>query len=172
MLGDLLVRRPPNIGWFIRIPDIAAFLRRLDTLVNQWQFQRSFASAIPLQAAMASWLADPAAERYLVEQGREYTEKRAAVQEALLEDLGYPAGLAQVGEFAPFARIPLPRAPQNRAVGQFRRDCLRHAGVLVGVDRWTADADDGTPCYRLYLGPPLPTILEALTRMSKAGYGY
>jgi hypothetical protein len=29
VLGDLLVRRPPNIGWFVRIPDLVAFLRHV-----------------------------------------------------------------------------------------------------------------------------------------------
>ncbi|MEV6325104.1 pyridoxal phosphate-dependent aminotransferase [Nocardia sp. NPDC051787] len=146
--------------------------RTLDALVNRWQFQRSFASAIPLQEAMASWLADPASERYLAEQGRAHSVKRAAVQESLCSDLGYPPDMAQVGEFAPFARIPLPRAHRDGSVLQFRHECLRKTGVLVGVDRWDAENSDRSPCYRLYLGPELPVIIEAITRMGRAGYGY
>ncbi|MEU4341248.1 pyridoxal phosphate-dependent aminotransferase [Nocardia sp. NPDC023852] len=157
-------------GWGIGAA--TAHPHTLDTLVNQWQFQRSFASAIPLQEAMASWLSDPASERYLAEQGREYTEKRSAVHDSLCTELGYPADLAQVGEFAPFAHVPLPRAQRHGSVAQFRRECLRQTGVLVGVDRWDAEGGDRSPCYRLYLGPPLPVIIEALTRMSKARYGY
>ncbi|WP_327112029.1 pyridoxal phosphate-dependent aminotransferase [Nocardia sp. NBC_01730] len=157
-------------GWGIGAA--TAHPHTLDALVNQWQFQRSFASAIPLQEAMANWLSDPASERYLAEQGREYTEKRSAVHDSLCTELGYPAGLAQVGEFAPFAHVPLPRAQRHGSVAQFRRECLRQAGVLVGVDRWDAENSDRSPCYRLYLGPPLPVITEAITRMSKAGHGY
>ncbi|WP_330230267.1 aminotransferase class I/II-fold pyridoxal phosphate-dependent enzyme [Nocardia sp. NBC_00508] len=157
-------------GWGIGA--MTAHPRTLDELVNQWQFHRSFASAIPLQEAMATWLASPESENYLAEQGREYTHKRAVVRELLSSELGYPETITQVGEFAPFARVPLPRARRRGSVTQFRRECLTGTGVLVGVDRWSATSDDEPLCYRLYLGPSLPVLQEALHRMSRAGHGY
>ncbi|WP_280275292.1 aminotransferase class I/II-fold pyridoxal phosphate-dependent enzyme [Nocardia wallacei] len=144
----------------------------LDALVNDWQFHHGFASAIPLQEAMARWLEDPAAERYLAAQGRDYGMKRVVLQHFLHRQLGYPRGSVQVGQFAPFARVPVPRARRHASMTEFRREFLWHTGVLVGVDRWDAHDDDEWPCYRLYLGPHLTVLREALGRIRKAGYGY
>jgi hypothetical protein len=33
-LGDLLVRRPPEMGWFLRVPDMVALLRRIATVLE------------------------------------------------------------------------------------------------------------------------------------------
>lgn len=35
VLGDLLVRRPPEIGWFLRVPDVAALLREIAPVLEQ-----------------------------------------------------------------------------------------------------------------------------------------
>ncbi|MGW0003227.1 hypothetical protein ACWDT6_05225 [Nocardia grenadensis] len=35
ILGDLLIRRPPEIGWFLRIPDVAALLREIAPVLEQ-----------------------------------------------------------------------------------------------------------------------------------------
>ncbi|MEV6983651.1 GNAT family N-acetyltransferase [Sphaerisporangium sp. NPDC051017] len=35
VLGDVLVRRPPSMGWFLRVPDVAALLRRIAPVLEQ-----------------------------------------------------------------------------------------------------------------------------------------
>ncbi|MGO4616800.1 GNAT family N-acetyltransferase [Nocardia sp. 2YAB30] len=35
LLSDLLVRRPPDIGWFLRIPDLVAFLRHVAPVLEK-----------------------------------------------------------------------------------------------------------------------------------------
>lgn len=155
-------------GWGIGAA--TAHPETLGRLVNDVQFQRGFASAVPLQQAMASWLADPAAQHYLDAAGREYTEKRTQVRDLLTRRLSYPPEGFQLGEFAPYARITLPAG--HRSVAEFQRECLAKSGVLVGVDRWSTDNDahEERPCFRLFLGAPLAAVREALARMAEAGY--
>ncbi|MCO6009884.1 pyridoxal phosphate-dependent aminotransferase [Actinoallomurus purpureus] len=157
-------------GWGIGA--MTAHPQTLDALVNTLQFQRSFASAIPLQEAMATWLTDEESQHYLDDLGREYSRKRAVVRDVLTSEHGYPQDAFQLGEFAPYARMQVPPAWQGKpdAVREFREECLRRTGVLVGVDRWSTGADEETAWFRLFLGPPLPVIAEALTRLAKAGY--
>lgn len=144
----------------------------LDTLVNRAMFGRSFASALPLQEAMASWLEDPESERYLESLRRDYAAKRSVVGRCLGVDAN-----VQVGEFAPYARIRVRLG--SATIDEFRAECLDKTGVLVAADRWTGPADtenaapDGPSSYgwiRLFLGPPVDVILSALTRLTDAGY--
>lgn len=157
-------------GWGIGAA--TAHPETLDRLVNEVFYQRGFTSAVPLQEAMASWLTDPAAQRYLDQQGRAFTGKRASVRELLADRLDYPPEAYQLGEFTPYARIELPAG--QRSVAQFRRECLAKTGVLVGVDRWDAHpgAGDDPPAFRLYLGASSGTLHEGLARMAEAGYRY
>lgn len=161
-------------GWGIGAA--TAHPETLDALVNTLLFHRGFASAIPLQEAMATWLQDPAADDYLAESGREYAIKRIAVREFLVSRLGYRPDSLQLGAFAPFARIPVPDLPHRRippGTDDFRQDCFRRTGVLIGGDRSYGGphaARETRARFRLFLGPPLPVLMEGLTRIADAGY--
>ena len=150
----------------------------LHALLNTVHLQRGFATAVPLQHAMAAWLADPAAERFVDENNHAYAEKRALVGALAEGVLGYPAGAVQLGECATFLRLRVPTSYQGtgESIEAFRRACLARAGVLPGVDRWNARWPDGStpdpPCFRVYLGPPAPVLEEALTRLAHAGLTY
>jgi aspartate/methionine/tyrosine aminotransferase len=152
--------------------------RTLDAMVNTVQLQRSFASAIPLQQAMAYWLADAAALRYLAEQNQGYADKRTAVGKILRRELGYPPHAYRLGECGAFLRVHLPPAHRRDSADllAFRQEALNRAGVLLGVDRWSTgrsdEADRDPPCFRVYLGPPRSVITDALIRLARAGYTF
>jgi aspartate/methionine/tyrosine aminotransferase len=161
-------------GWGIGA--VTASPETLDTLLNSVQLQRSFATAMPLQEAMATWLTDVASSRYLDQMNQEYAIKRAAIAEMLRDELGYPPHAYQIGRCGAFARIQVPPAYQSTPAGvqAFREECFRRTGVLVGVDRWSGDLSDraaSQACFRIYLGPPLKVIAEGLSRLAAhAGY--
>jgi len=146
----------------------------LRTAMHRIHLQHGFATAIPLQHAMSTWLESPASQRYLDESNRAYAGKRDAVVAGLQSHLGYPAHTVHRGVCGGFMRAPLPHGYRSAPdpVHTFRQDVLDRTGVLVGVDRWTDRDDDEPPCFRLYLGPPQGVLIDALTRLQQAGFHY
>ncbi|MFI1398141.1 pyridoxal phosphate-dependent aminotransferase [Streptomyces sp. NPDC020681] len=150
----------------------------LDALVNTVLLTRSFATAVPLQEAMADWLEDPAAERYREEKNQEFAAKRAEVSELVRTRLGYPPDAIHVGDCTAFlcVRLPFPAHRGGEHLAEFLEECLNKTGVLMGVDRTIADrSGEGAHepiCFRIYLGPPQEVLTEAVTRLATAGYTY
>ncbi|MEU9555170.1 pyridoxal phosphate-dependent aminotransferase [Streptomyces fumanus] len=141
--------------------------------------QYTYVSAVPLQAAMARWLRSPASDAYLAREREEYAAKRAEVAGRLTDGLGYPEGAFFPGESGPFllARIP-PWYAESAAPGareDFRRYCLYRCGVLLGEGHMSTPGlpvNDSRGYVRLYLGAPLPSLVEALERMRAAGLAW
>ncbi|MFC8550870.1 pyridoxal phosphate-dependent aminotransferase [Streptomyces sp. NPDC057273] len=151
----------------------------VDRLMNRAMFSRSFVGAVPLQEAMASWIEDPASQRYLEELRRDLAMKRAAVSEFLEQRLGYPPGTWRPGECTTYLRFQVPPdyLAEPDAAARFQRDCFQKTGVLFGLDPGTLDdmlppSERRPPYMRVFLGPPLPTLMQAMQRLEHAGIGY
>ncbi|MER6508690.1 aminotransferase class I/II-fold pyridoxal phosphate-dependent enzyme [Nonomuraea sp. NPDC001636] len=150
----------------------------LDRLVNDFQLQRSFTAAVPLQNAMARWLDGGESEEYLRAFRQGCADKRAWAAGFLRQELGCPAEALCPGNCTSYFlfRVPPPYAADARdGVTRFRRDCLRRAGVLLGAGTMTPQAapEEGqamaVPYVRMFLGPPMSSVETALHRLAEAG---
>lgn len=164
-------------GW-----GVGAAVAAPDTLENLYARllpQHTYTTAVPLQAAMAAWLADPAAETHLAEQRAAYAVTRAEVAERIRRDLHYPADSFVAGECGPYLLLPVPPSYSfpgaGGSHGDFRRHCLEHAGVLLGEGHMSTP---GRPVrtsqdvVRIYLGVGSQVLAAALERMAQAGLGW
>ncbi|MFI8829028.1 pyridoxal phosphate-dependent aminotransferase [Streptomyces sp. NPDC053431] len=148
----------------------------IDQLMNTTQFQRSFISAVPLQEAMASWLQDPQSDAYLAAMRQQYADKRIHVARFFVDRLGYPEGTFQTGECTSYLRFQIPRPYWHHpdAAAFFRMECFRRTGVLFGLDPGHLDdmphaAIQPTFHLRMFIGPPIPVLTDALERLAQAG---
>lgn len=161
-------------GWGIGA--LTAAPGTLTELLTRLLPQYTYASAIPLQAAMARWLQSPASDAYLARLRDEFAAKRAEVAGRLTGRLGYPESAFFPGESSAYLlmRIP-PWYEEDVARGareDFRRHCLYRCGVLLGEAHMSTPGrpvNDSQGYVRLYLGAPLPSLVEALERMRAAG---
>lgn len=151
----------------------------LEDLYTRLLPQHTYTTAVPLQAAMAAWLADPAADTYLTEQRAAYAVTRAEVAERIHRDLHYPAGSFVAGSCGPYMLLPVPpwysASGVGGADGDFRQHCLQRAGVLPGEGHMSTP---GRPVrtsqdvIRLYFGLGSDVLATALDRMAAAGLGW
>jgi N-succinyldiaminopimelate aminotransferase len=162
-----------GVGAAVAAPDT------LEDLYARLLPQHTYTTAVPLQAAMATWLADPAADTYLAEQRDAYAVTRAEVAERVHRDLHYPADSFVAGDCGPYMLLPVPpwyaATGAGGADGDFRRHCLQRAGVLLGEGHMSTP---GRPVrtsqdvIRLYLGLGSEVLATALERMADAGLGW
>ncbi|MFI7241340.1 pyridoxal phosphate-dependent aminotransferase [Streptomyces qinglanensis] len=137
--------------------------------------QYSYVSAVPLQAAMADWLRNPASGRYLAQQRADGAVKRTEISRRLIRDLGYPGSGFFPGQCAAYLLLAVPpwyRNTPGPGKESYRRLCLSRAGVLLGESRMTTPGcapDHAQEHVRLYTGPPLPVLTQALDRLCTAG---
>ncbi|MEV6332805.1 pyridoxal phosphate-dependent aminotransferase [Streptomyces sp. NPDC051909] len=151
----------------------------IDELMNTVQFERSFIAAVPLQEAMSSWLEDPESDAYLIAAGQEYANKRKHVAQFLSDRLGYPQDSYQPGECTSYLRFQVPPRYLHQPDGaaHFRTSCFQKTGVLLSLDPGNLDNMPGStlhikPHVRMFIGPPLPIVAEALNRLENAGIHY
>lgn len=161
-------------GW-----GIGAMTARADTLaaLAEIAHQRSYGPAIPLQAAMAIWLQDSAADAYLDQIRRHYADNRSTVTRLLIDALGFPNSTVQPGSCTSYMRFQVPpRFVRNGDEESYRRLCLE-AGVLPGRGSMTAlqersGASGHIPYVRLHLGHPAEILAQAVERLRSAGLGW
>jgi aspartate/methionine/tyrosine aminotransferase len=144
--------------------------------------QHTYTTAVPLQAAMAAWLADPAADAFLAEQRAAYAVTRAEVAERIQRDLHYPADSFFAGDCGPYMLVPVPPSYAVSGVsgatssdGDFRRHCLQRAGVLLGEGYMSTPGrpvQTSQDVIRLYLGLGPEVLATALERIANAGLGW
>lgn len=158
-----------GIGAMTSAPDtLAELLTRLFP-------QHTFASSMPLQAAMAAWLDDPASERFLVQQRQDYAAKRAAVSNLMTEVLGYPVEEVFPGVCSAFVLMQAPPwywKTKERRSQTYREHCLSQAGVLFGeADMTPPGRSRGRrqEAVRIYIAPPQPTLDQAIYRLRSNG---
>jgi aspartate/methionine/tyrosine aminotransferase len=160
-------------GWGIGA--VAGAPDTLKALYTRLRPEHTYATAVPLQAAMAQWLLDPAADAHLAQQRELLGAARAEAVTRIHRDLHYPADTVVGGDCTPYMLLPAPpwyRASEQACEdGEFRHHCLKAAGVLLGEGRMSTP---GRPAYeqqetvRLYLGHGPQTVAEALERMAAA----
>ncbi|MGD9484772.1 pyridoxal phosphate-dependent aminotransferase [Streptomyces sp. TRM70308] len=148
--------------------------------------QRTYGTAVPLQHAMAHWLADPASEEFVRRLRHHYADARRLVQRRLTDDLGFPPHTTHPGTCTSYLRFSTPRRHVDPRGGEHRYRALglQRAGVLLGAGDMSdgtsgedapADGpggDDQSPYVRVYLGLPLPELDSALTRLARADLGW
>ncbi|WMI61453.1 pyridoxal phosphate-dependent aminotransferase [Streptomyces rochei] len=141
--------------------------------------ERSYGCALPLQAAMATWLRKEEADAFLEGLRREYAAARRQVADRLRRDLGFPPDAVHVGTCSAYLRFRVPtRFVRDGSEAHYRRLCVA-AGVLPGAGSMTVPADApsgrlGPPAayVRLFLGQPGHVLDEALDRLARAGLGW
>lgn len=144
----------------------------LEHLLGRLLPEYAFVSAVPLQAAMATWLRSRESRVYLAEQRREYARKRAHVAEELTGSLGYPQDAFFVGPCGPYLLMRTPPWYDGRTAEPYRSFCLRRSGVLLGEGHMTTPGTSpagGQGQVRLFLGPSRKTLTRAVRRMATAG---
>lgn len=139
----------------------------LDDLVNELRPQHTYNYGVHLQYAMAQWLADgPAVEEYLSRENATLARKRAAVVQALG---AAGAGRVVAGPAAPYILFEVPEKYAD-AEREYLRRCGLDAGVFLSPS-WPVAREakqSGSGFARMYLGPELPLLLEAVERLRKA----
>nr|MDQ3822287.1 pyridoxal phosphate-dependent aminotransferase [Actinomycetota bacterium] len=162
-------------GWALGA--LAAEPPVLDSLVGELLQERQYNCAGALQWAMADWLEQGGPEGYLDQRRWELDEKRTYATTALVDELEYPATAVHAGPSSPFALFELPPAYAGDDDGnqRFRHDCFRATGVILS-DAWPLARDarhGGTlPYVRMFLGPPVEALTDAIRRLRRAGIRY
>ncbi|PRW63834.1 pyridoxal phosphate-dependent aminotransferase [Actinopolyspora mortivallis] len=159
-----------GVGAMTAHPETLAALAR-------YRHQHAFVSSVPLQAAMAAWLDDPASERCLDRIREEYATRRARVAERLVGELGYAGHPGFPGSCTSYVRLRVPAwlAGDPEPARTYRRRCLDEAGVLLGEGSMTSGssgADGVLGHVRIYLGVPARELDLALDRIGRAGLGW
>ncbi|RPF41105.1 N-succinyldiaminopimelate aminotransferase [Streptomyces sp. Ag109_G2-6] len=153
-------------GW--AIGSLVAEPGFLDDFVNETRPQHTYNYGTHLQYAMAQWLADgPAVNEYLRRESSELEVKRAFVAEAFGNR---PNGGVIAGPAAPYALFPVPDEFLGNEQEYLRR-CAVRAGVFLSPTWPLARVSQlsGNGFVRMYLGPDLAVLTEALERLGKAG---
>lgn len=157
-------------GW-----GIGAMTAHPNTLANlaEIAFQHSYGSAIPLQAAMATWLKDPASDDYLNHIRQHYSDARNKVSQLIVDMLGFPNESVQMGTCTSYMRFQIPpRFVNKHDTEAYRRLCLA-SGVLPGHGSMTANQNQQDCAYvRIHLGHPIPILEQAIKRLYNAGLGW
>ncbi|GHC89767.1 aminotransferase [Nocardiopsis terrae] len=157
-----LTARPPTLAQVARVTQ-----------------QRSYGCALPLQAAMATWLQSDAADSFVDGLRRSYAAARLHVARRLHRDLGFPPDAVPAGTCSAYLRFRVPpRHVRDASEEPYRRLCLA-VGVLLGAGSMT-DSPALLPSrgvhpeayVRLFLGQPLPVLDEALDRLARADLGW
>ncbi|GAA1345218.1 pyridoxal phosphate-dependent aminotransferase [Saccharothrix algeriensis] len=157
-------------GW-----GIGALTAHPDTLAELAAIahQRTFGTALPLQAAMATWLQDPESEVHLDRLRHHYADARRTVTRRLLDSLDFPRDAVHPGTCTSYLRFRVP--PRFAVHGDeepYRRRCLQ-AGVLPGRGSMAAEArHDRTTHVRVHLGHPVAVLERTLDRLRDAGLGW
>ncbi|MGA8112829.1 MAG: pyridoxal phosphate-dependent aminotransferase [Actinocatenispora sp.] len=154
-----------GVGTVTAHPDTLADLADL-------AFQWTFPVGADRQWAMARWLADPGAARWLADQRGQLSIKRNALATSL-RALGWPAEAVTVGECTPYALVRVPPGYQALPDGaqRWRHDLWDATGVLLSpatVEHPELDV----PYLRMYLGTSPAVLHEALGRLRRAGVSY
>ncbi|MCK1795000.1 pyridoxal phosphate-dependent aminotransferase [Streptomyces sp. XM4193] len=182
-------------GWGIGA--LTAPPRVLEALLGRLLPQHGYVSSVPLQAAMAAWLADEESETFLAAQRADYAQKRQEIAKRLVGDLGYPDEAFHAGscgayllmrtpprraeratagtDAAPSGRPGTGRGAEQEPGESFREFCLRRTGVLVGEAHMSTPGErarDPQGFVRLFLGPQQGVLTEALARLADAGLGW
>nr|WP_169806383.1 aminotransferase class I/II-fold pyridoxal phosphate-dependent enzyme [Herbidospora sakaeratensis] len=148
----------------------------LDLLVNGFRLQHSLSHGGVLQAAMARWLAGDSADAFLAEQRQEYKRKRQFFKTTFEQDLGYPADKIHAGECTSYSLFAVPEkySGSPESVEAFRRSCFSETGVMLGsVWPWPLSGRvNHLPYLRMFLGPSVEVLGDALSRIASAGYVY
>jgi aspartate/methionine/tyrosine aminotransferase len=158
-------------GW-----GIGALTAHPDTLAElaEVAHQRTYGTALPLQAAMAVWLQDPASDAYLDRLRHHYSIARRLVAQRLIDTLGFPDHAVHPGTCTSYLRFQVPpHFVINDDEEHYRRLCL-DAGVLPGrgsMTETTPMPNRGTH-VRIHLGQPVDILDQALTRLQDARLGW
>ncbi|MBU7597436.1 pyridoxal phosphate-dependent aminotransferase [Streptomyces sp. P38-E01] len=171
----------------------------LEALLGRLLPQHGYVSSVPLQAAMAAWLADEESETFLATQRANYAQKRQEIAKRLAGDLGYPDEAFHAGSCGAYLLMRTPPWFEERAAAgagtgtrsgprsgtgrgaeqepgeSFREFCLRRTGVLVGEAHMSTPGErarDPQGFVRLFLGPQQSVVTEALERLADAGLGW
>ncbi|MFI7687757.1 pyridoxal phosphate-dependent aminotransferase [Nonomuraea sp. NPDC049655] len=140
------------------------------------QHHHSYGSGLPLQAAMARWLRDPACEIYLQAMRAHYADARRHAAARLTAELGFPRHACHAGECTSYLRLRVPPRYVDETGGEegYRRLCLDRAGVLPGTGSMVTPGPpgDGHAHVRLFLGHPRPILDEAIDRLARHGLGW
>lgn len=157
-------------GWGVGA--LTAHPGTLEALAAQWH-HHSYGSGLPLQAAMARWLRDPACEVYLRAMRGHYAEARRHAAARLTADLGFPRHAFHVGECTSYLRLRVPPRYVDETGGEegYRHRCLDRAGVLPGTGSMVVSGESHAH-VRLFLGHPRPILDEALDRLARHGLGW
>ncbi|MBJ6998626.1 MULTISPECIES: pyridoxal phosphate-dependent aminotransferase [Streptomyces] len=140
---------------------------------------RSYGCALPLQAAMASWLRTEQADDFVERLRGSYAAARGRVSERLRTDLGFPSYAVHPGTCSAYLRFRVPtRYVHEGSEARYRRLCLQ-AGVLPGAGSMTGPRlgprrrrDPSEAYVRLFLAQPGCVLDEALDRLARAGLGW
>ncbi|MEV6123068.1 pyridoxal phosphate-dependent aminotransferase [Streptomyces sp. NPDC052077] len=134
--------------------------------------ERTFGTGMPLQAAMAAWLTDPASDAYVTDLQHLCAENRRHVTARLHTDLGYPAEGVQSGTCTSYLRYRVP--PSWAAGGSTRpyRQRAADAGVVVGEGTMIPTPGGVGTWVRLHLVQHLQTLDLAIDRLGKAGLAW
>jgi aspartate/methionine/tyrosine aminotransferase len=159
-----------GIGAAVAAPDT------LTALYGRLLPQHTYASALPLQAAMAAWLDDPASQTYLAQRRQEIAARRTRVADGLTTVLGYPRTRTPLTHTTTYLLAPVPPWHNPDHTGEdWRTHVLRRAGVLLGEAHMTTPGQELSPTggwVRIHLGQPGPVLAAALDRMAAAGLGW
>ncbi|MDT9683105.1 pyridoxal phosphate-dependent aminotransferase [Streptomyces sp. TRM76323] len=159
-------------GWAIGA--MTSTRETLTALVTRMRDQHSLTCALPLQAAMAVWLEDPAAASFVERLRVRYASGRRRLIDRLVGDLGYPRDSLVPGTCTPFLRVPVPPAYRGRA-RDYRRAGMLRAHVLLGEGSMTPAESlthEKDSYVRYYLGHPSEVLDRALDRLGEAGLGW
>ncbi|AML58682.1 pyridoxal phosphate-dependent aminotransferase [Serratia rubidaea] len=135
--------------------------------------RRTYGTALPLQAAMATWLQQPAADHYLDRLRQHYAANRELVAQRLAGLLGFPQSAIHAGTCTSYMRFQVPpRLVRHGDEEYFRRLCLS-AGVLPGRGSMIEGNAPDAPAYvRLHLGHTSEELERALQRLRRAELGW
>ncbi|AXK35658.1 aminotransferase class I/II-fold pyridoxal phosphate-dependent enzyme [Streptomyces armeniacus] len=149
----------------------------LEALFGRLLPQHTYATAVPLQAAMAAWLRDEASAAHLAAQRARYAAARAEAVRRLREELRCPDDAYVAGSCAAYLllRVPPWYAAAGHPDGDYRRHCLLPAGVLLGEGHMSTPGlapRDPHGHVRLYLGPGEEAVGGALGRLAARELGW
>ncbi|MEU3509396.1 aminotransferase class I/II-fold pyridoxal phosphate-dependent enzyme [Streptomyces longwoodensis] len=135
--------------------------------------RRSYGTALPLQAAMATWLGTPEPDAFTHRLRHTYARARRDVTRWLRDTLGFPAHAVHPGSCSAYLRFQIPeRFVRDGSEDHYRRLCLT-AGVLPDAGSMTRALrlphEPEEVYVRLFLGQPGPVLNEAVNRMARAG---
>ncbi|WP_353940131.1 pyridoxal phosphate-dependent aminotransferase [Streptomyces sp. HUAS MG91] len=131
--------------------------------------ERTFGTGMPLQAAMAAWLTDPASDAFVAGLRHVCAGHRLHVTARLRADLGYPAEAVQVGTCTSYLRFRVPPGLAPRGGDETYRRRAAEAGVVVGRGSMIPTAGGTGTWVRMHLVQHRRTLDLAVDRLLEAG---